>query len=376
MNTRADRITGILLAATMAGLLVGQAIGWDLGMTGVVKGVGKRLLKKGELILAPIRPSGPAGGSTGTSYGYYTGGAMSSLGHPLEYRFDWGDGARTEWSRTMTATHSWSKAGMYSVIAEARCWSDMGMTAVSPALVVTMVLSGVDNPAITEILIPAGDFQMGSTIYGDEKPIHTVHLDAYYIDKYEVTLAQYDTFCGATGGTKPSDNGWGRDTRPALVMAWDDARAYCAWAGKRLPTEAEWERACRAGTDTVYSFGNDPSLLDKYAWYGSNSDGKTHPVGEKAPNAFGLYDMYGNVWEWCADWYDAGYYAVSPLNNPQGPASGSFRVVRGGAWHYSVGPSALRSAYRGNIEPKIVPPDNKPVDWPYATIGCRCARTP
>jgi formylglycine-generating enzyme required for sulfatase activity len=215
------------------------------------------------------------------------------------------------------------------------------------------------------VLIPAGEFMMGSEKgRADEKPVHKVYLDAFYIDKYEVTFARYDAFCDATGRTKPSDSGWGRGTRPVINISWDDAMAYCEWAGKRLPTEAEWERACRAGTDTAYSFGDDTGMLGTYAWYESNGGRMTHPVGGKQPNGFGLYDMHGNVWEWCMDWYDKKYYTVGPLNNPQGPASGKSRVLRGGSWYY--GTDILRSAYRLDFDPGV---------W-YIIFGCRCARTP
>jgi formylglycine-generating enzyme required for sulfatase activity len=228
------------------------------------------------------------------------------------------------------------------------------------------IASSTPTPTYTAtpmILVPAGTFSMGDAAYAT--PVHSVYLDAFYMDKYEVTFDQYDAFCGATGRTKPSDYGWGRGTRPVMNITWNDSKAFCEWAGKRLPTEAEWERACRAGTNTAYSFGDDAGLLGTYAWYSSNSGNMTHPVGEKSPNALGLYDMHGNVWEWVADWYDSGYYAVSPLNNPPGPASGTCKVLRGGSWYGITGD--LRSAFR----PYFVGPGG----WCYF-LGCRCARTP
>jgi len=202
-----------------------------------------------------------------------------------------------------------------------------------------------------------------------EKPVHKVYLDAFYIDKYEVTFARYDAFCDATGRTKPSDKGWGRGSRPAINVSWNDSKAYCEWTGKRLPTEAEWERACRAGTATAYSFGDTPGFLGNYAWNSANSGKMTHPVGEKSPNAFGLYDVHGNVWEWCADWYDKKYYEVSPLNNPQGPASGKYRTLRGGSWINSY--DYLRSGGRNYDEPGYAY-----YYYSSSVIGCRCARTP
>ncbi|MGA2253030.1 MAG: formylglycine-generating enzyme family protein [Thermoguttaceae bacterium] len=124
-----------------------------------------------------------------------------------------------------------------------------------------------------------------------------------------------------------------------------------AGAGKfQLPSEAQWEFACRAGSTTKYYFGDDETRLGEYAWYGKNSDRKTHPVGEKKPNTWGLYDMHGNVWEWCQDWYDAGYYAKSPTDDPTGTATGSYRVSRGGCWINPAG--VCRSAFhRGGYVP-------------------------
>lgn len=219
------------------------------------------------------------------------------------------------------------------------------------------------------IYIPAGEFTMGSGRGdADERLLHKVYLSGYYIDKYEVTFSQYDKFCEATGRGKPDDNGWGRENRPVINVSWKDAEAYAKWSGKRLPTEAEWEKAARAGSEAEYCFGNAESKLGEYAWYKSNSGGKTHPVGQKKPNQWGIYDMHGNVWEWCSDWYEGGYYKNSPYKNPQGPDSGIARVLRGGSWmswverrHYAY-PS--RSANRYADIPKAR----------YADYGFRCVK--
>ncbi|MCP4695399.1 MAG: SUMF1/EgtB/PvdO family nonheme iron enzyme, partial [Gammaproteobacteria bacterium] len=189
------------------------------------------------------------------------------------------------------------------------------------------------------VLLPGGMFKMGD-IQGkgrdNEKPVHEVRLDDFYIGKYEVTFAEYDLFAEAAGKEKPEDQGWGREDRPAINVFWHEAAAYAKWLSDqtghayRLPTEAEWEYAARADSRTVYAFGNDSSGLGEYAWYWDNAEKKTHPVGEKKPNAWGLHDMHGNVWEWTQDWY--GSYSSEAQMNPTGPDTGSARVIRGGSW--------------------------------------------
>jgi len=208
------------------------------------------------------------------------------------------------------------------------------------------------------VRIPAGSFKMGSKYYHDEIPAHQVSLSAFSIGKYEVTFAEYDNFANATGRSKPSDSGWGRGNRPVINVSWHDAVAYAKWLSKqtskkyRLPTEAEWEYAARAGTTTEYSFSNDGSLGD-YAWYVPNSSLKTHPVGEKEPNAWKLHDVHGNVWELVHDVYDSSYYNRSPRSNPRGSSGGrhgSSRVMRGGSWRGSAG--HLRTAARYQYSPE------------------------
>jgi len=175
----------------------------------------------------------------------------------------------------------------------------------------------------------------------DEGPQHQVTLSPYLMSKTEVTQAVYERVMG----TNPSK--FKGSDRPVENVSWNDCKAFCEKAGLSLPTEAQWEFAARGGTQSEYYFGNDSSSLGDYAWYGSNSSSQTHPVAQKKPNAYGLYDMAGNVWEWCSDWY-AGYPSNS-VTDPVGPSNGSFRVSRGGSWCNLA--SRCRSAYRDDWSP-------------------------
>ena len=221
------------------------------------------------------------------------------------------------------------------------------------------------NPSYTSmVLIPAGGFQMGSNDGDkDEKPVHTVYVDAFYMDKYEVTNAQYKGFVDANpqwrkdriprayhdGNYLKHWNGnnypVGKGDHPVTHVSWYAAMAYAQWSGKRLPTEAEWEKAARGGLfGQKYPWGN---LIDSRKANYNMSIGDTTPVGEYAPNTYGLYDMAGNVWEWCLDEYRRDFYARSPLRNPVSGGNilniisnfinvKSSRVLRGGSWYYSA----------------------------------------
>jgi len=196
-------------------------------------------------------------------------------------------------------------------------------------------------------LIPAGEFLMGSPESEEDRydgeHQHKVRITKpFYLGVYEVTQAEYEKVMVEN----PSyDKG---ATNPVEMVSWDDATEFCKRLSTkegrtyRLPTEAEWEYACRAGTTTKYSFGDDAASLGKYAWYLDNSALKAHPVGEKKANAWGLHDMHGNVWEWCQDWY--GGYPVAEVTNPRGPEEATSRVFRGGCWLFGAG--GCRSAFR------------------------------
>ncbi len=202
------------------------------------------------------------------------------------------------------------------------------------------------------VLIPAGAFLMGSldsdsAAHDNEKPAHRVEISQpFYLGKYPVTQAQWETVMENDPSTFKSN-----PNQPVESVTWNDVQAFIEKlnereSGKtyRLPTEAEWEYACRAGTTTAYSFGDDPSQLGEYAWYYDNSNGKTHPVGQLKPNAWGLYDMHGNVFEWVQNWYGPTYYQQSPDTDPQGPSKGKDRVLRGGSFLYYQ--RFVRCAYR------------------------------
>ncbi len=208
---------------------------------------------------------------------------------------------------------------------------------------------------ISMVYIPEGEATIGSPARegdADEHPAHKLFLEGYWLGKTEVTFEQYDRFCDATGRPRGADEGWGRGTRPVIYVSWHDAVAYCAWLGEqtglrfRLPSEAEWEKAARF----------------RYPWGGNAPDSSlanydkdhmmTRPVGSypKGASPYGILDMAGNVWEWVQDWYDPGFYRDSPNQSPQGPESGSERVVRGGSW--ANGADLVRSANRSSEKPE------------------------
>jgi len=250
----------------------------------------------------------------------------------------------------------------------------------------------------TMVYVPAGEFTMGSPDadidailaecsdckrewFTNEQPQHTASLDAFWIDRTEVTNEQYRGCVEAATCPAPTTCDWGEPTysdtskadHPVVCVSWEDAEAYCEWVGKRLPTEAEWEKAARGTDGRKYPWGDafDGSRLNfcdancEFDWKDSSADDgyqRTAPVGSYPEGAspYGVVDMAGNVWEWCQDWYSGDYYDSSPQRNPRGPDSGESRVVRGGSWYYNV--RYVRAAFRVRFDPASR----------YYDIGFRC----
>ncbi len=225
------------------------------------------------------------------------------------------------------------------------------------------------------VLVPAGEFMMGAQkddkmAREDEQPAHPVYLDAFYIDQYEVTTSRYATFFHEMKRNAPRY--WSEQVleeyghKPVVGVSWNDADSYCSWAGKRLPTEAEWEKAARGTDQRLYPWGNDaPNELRANFGQSFRFDYEVlTDVGsfEQGKSPYGAYDMAGNVWEWVADWYDENYYVKGEARNPQGPSVGESHVVRGGPW--LDGPQHIRSAVRDKVSPLYL----------SDLIGFRCAQ--
>ncbi len=219
------------------------------------------------------------------------------------------------------------------------------------------------------VLIHGGEFIMGKDKKGDTRPEHKIFLDSFYMDKYEVTNTLYFKFCQETKRKLPEF--WGMEkyscgmdypNHPVVGINWKDAEAYAKWAGKRLPTEAEWEYTARGGlSGKDFPNGKDiDSTKANYTIKGKNKG--TVTVGSYSPNGFGLYDMVGNVREWVSDWYDKYYYKNSPSKNPTGPKEGKFKVIRGGGYH--SGPGCI-NVYRRNALPS---------NWVDFNVGFRCVK--
>jgi len=225
------------------------------------------------------------------------------------------------------------------------------MVALATTLQAQTAIALPDKPEV--VLVQGGTFIMGS-IEINQTP-HSVTLSSYSIGKYEVTVGQYKKYCTAKDVTMPKAPKWGWiDSHSMVMLNYNDAVAYCNWLGEtyggdwRLPTEAQWEFAARGGTKSKgYAFSGSDDI-DEVAWFDDNAGSKTQTVGSKKPNELGIYDMTGNVWEWCLDWHD--HYSTAAKTNPKGPKSGKARMLRGGSWYSSA--KDCRVASRGNMAPE------------------------
>ena len=240
------------------------------------------------------------------------------------------------------------------------------------------------------VLVEGGTFNMGTDKFVEpiENPPHSVTVNSFWIAKTEMTFEDYDKFCFDTKRDTMGSGGWGRGKQPAIFVSWNDAIAYCNWLsgkeklskcyfidslggvkyldtakGYRLPTEAEWEFAARGGNKGQGHIYAGSDNIEDGVWYNINSGGRAHPVAQKTPNELGLYDMDGNVWEWLWDIFDGSYYRNSPTDNPEGPATGPYRVMRGGAF------------YNNANYAKVFTRQNSYVVFRQNSVGFRIART-
>jgi len=256
----------------------------------------------------------------------------------------------------------------------------LGINGITPTIPLSPEISptpGPEKDGMTLVFVPAGEFLMGSSASdkaasANERPQHAVYLDAFWIDRTEVTNAQYQQ-CVQAGICPPplNSNSYARESYygnpdfakyPVVYVSWFDAQSYCTWAGRRLPTEAEWEKAARGSDGFIYPWGDNPPdamLANSGRVVIDTTAVGSYPAGA---SPYGALDMAGNVWEWVADYYSETYDSISPPRNPTGPAAGEQRVVRGGGWDYA--PELVRAAVRIPLTP----------DYRYAYEGFRCAR--
>jgi formylglycine-generating enzyme required for sulfatase activity len=229
-------------------------------------------------------------------------------------------------------------------------------------------LTGLEGLQPEMILVRGGTFKMGTnTGVPDERPVHKVILSDFYIGKYEVTQKEWRE---VMGNDEKVNYFAGCDSCPVERVSWVSVMEFLTKLNEqmklnyRLPTEAEWEYAARGGMNSRGYKYSGSNFVDSIAWRDGNADKRTHPVGMKKPNELGIYDMSGNVWEWCSDWYQQDYYSIAPPQDPQGPSQATFRVMRGGSWFHDL--TGLRTTDRDSGDPS----------WRYGYVGFRLCRNP
>lgn len=265
----------------------------------------------------------------------------------------------------MLSVNSRRASQLLTAVIVAVCFSGCPPAPPAPLETKTFLLPG--GVSLEMVYLPSGTFLMGrypgeQDSTDSQDPQHQVAVPGFWMAKYELTKEQWKAVMGTTPWAG-QENVLDDPKSPAVYVSWDDARRFTRalsnYTGTifRLPSESEWEYACRAGTTTRFYWGDDPAFAegDDYCWWGYNADevgeSYAHVSGLKLPNAFGLYDMSGNVWEWCHDWYGSDFYRNSGRDNPGGPSSGSYRVLRGGCWNYDAASS--RAAIRGRSHPGV-----------------------
>lgn len=274
-----------------------------------------------------------------------------STNSPTSWQWYFGDGAT---STQPNPAHTYQNDSTYTVTLTVS--NSFGTDTETKTDFITA--TGGGGNVIEFVNVPGGTFQMGSNDgNGNEQPIHTVTISSFEIAKFEITNGQYCEFLNNIGcNGNGSHNGTeyiymddsecqinynsnqfvpknGKTDFPVIDVSWYGANAFALWTGGRLPTEAEWEYAARGGNNSDGNIYSGSNTVGDVAWYSSNSN-NTHQIGTKAPNELGIYNMSGNVQEWCNDWFDANYYSNSPQNNPQGPSNGIYRIIRGGSWNH------------------------------------------
>lgn len=276
----------------------------------------------------------------------------------------------------------WWRVAWYGLLVCAGCSGESVLDELPEGVFLDRTPAGTVD---TMLVVNAGDFLMGTNQgFDPEGPAHVVYLSAFYIDKYEVTNAQFRAYARATGASLPAETGnplFSNDRQPVVGVTWTEADAYCRWRGGRLPTEAQWEKAARGTDGRTYPWGEQAPGAEYAIMDLGGTCGRTNwanpsagpvpgefchtlPVGSRPRGAspYGLLDMAGNAWEWCIDWYDDTYYGRSPGEDPAGPVDGTFRVVRGSSWHHL--PHYLKTSARFRFYP----------DQKGNFIGFRCVR--